>query len=207
MKSSSFSGKLAFIRWTALGLIIVLAAILALHTALKNVPADRGTAAIGGSFVLTDSSGKQVTDKDFLGKPMLVYFGYSYCPDVCPFTLQLMASALDKLGPDKDRIQPVFISVDPERDTPQTLAQYVRTPGFPDHLTGLTGTPEQIADVAHKYSVYYKKAGKGEGYLVDHTSAIFLMDTRGKYAAVFTHRSKVDDIAKCLRRHLDGKKC
>ena len=208
MPSSAPSPVLRRIRLIASALILVAALALGLQAIFKS-PAGRsgGGAAIGGAFTLTDSHGRTVTEKDFLGKPMLVYFGYTYCPDVCPFTLQLMAQALDRLGPDKARIQPVFISVDPERDTPQTLAQYIHSPGFPDNLEGLTGTPEQIADIAHKYAVYYKKAGEGDAYLVDHTSAIFLMDAQGKYAAVFTHNSSVDDIARCLRRHLDGKKC
>ena len=207
MTPSTLSTLLRVIRTVAVVLAVLAGLALVVHAGLKKPSTSSAGPALGGAFSLTGSSGRTVTDKDFLGKPMLVYFGYSYCPDVCPFTLQLMAAALDRLGPDKSRITPVFISVDPQRDTPQVLAQYIRSPGFPENLVGLTGTPTQIADIARKYAVYYKKAGAGDDYLVDHTSAIFLMDAHGKYAAVFTHRSSVDDIAKCLRRHLDGKKC
>jgi protein SCO1 len=206
MSTSSFSQTLRAIRWIAAAMVLVIAVSFAIQMA-RQKPPERITANIGGPFTLTDSSGKTVTDADFLGKPMLVYFGYSYCPDVCPYALQMMASALDTLGRDKGRITPVFITVDPERDTPETLAPYVRSASFPDGLVGLTGTMEQIKSVAKAYAVYFKKVGEGDDYIMDHTSAMFLMDRQGKYVAVFTHSSSVDDVAKCLRRHLDGKRC
>ena len=187
-------------------MVLVIAISFAVQM-LRQKPPARSEVQIGGPFTLTDQDGKTVTEADFLGKPMLVYFGYSYCPDVCPFALQMMATALDSLGKDKAKITPVFVSVDPERDTPENLAQYVRSASFPDGLVGLTGTPEQIKAVAGAYAVYYKKVGEGDDYIMDHTSAMFLMDKSGKYVAVFTHSSSVDDIAKCLRRHLDGKRC
>ncbi len=187
-------------------MIAVIAISFAVQMARQGKPAPQ-SANIGGPFTLTDQDGRTVTEADFLGKPMLVYFGYSYCPDVCPFALQMMASALDTLGDDKSRITPVFVSVDPERDTPENLAQYVRSASFPDGLVGLSGTAEQIKNVASTYAVYYKKVGEGDDYIMDHTSAIFLMDAKGKYVAVFTHSSSVDDIAGCLRRHLSGKRC
>ena len=206
MSTSSFSQVLRTIRWIAAAMVLVVAISFAVQM-LRQKPPARSEVLIGGPFTLTDQDGKTVTEADFLGKPMLVYFGYSYCPDVCPFALQMMASALDTLGEDKGRIQPVFVSVDPERDTPENLAQYVRSASFPDGLIGLTGTPEQIKAMAGNYAVYYKKVGEGDDYIMDHTSAMFLMDKKGKYVAVFTHSSSVDDIAKCLRRHLDGKSC
>ncbi|MDQ7018563.1 MAG: SCO family protein [Robiginitomaculum sp.] len=206
MSTSSFSQTLRAIRWIAAAMVLVIAVSFAIQMTRQPPPA-RTEVNIGGPFTLTDTSGKIVTQADFLGKPMLVYFGYSYCPDVCPYALQMMASALDTLGKDKSRITPVFITVDPERDTPENLAQYVHSASFPDGLVGLTGTPEQIKAIAKAYAVYFKKVGEGDDYVMDHTSAMFLMDKDGKYVAVFTHSSSVDDIAKCLRRHLDGKRC
>lgn len=211
MSTSSFSQTLRIIRWTAIALVLVIGVFFAIQMVMQArqnaAPVESSTANIGGPFTLTDTHGKIVTQADFLGKPMLVYFGYSSCPDVCPFALQLMAAALDILGKDKAKITPVFISIDPARDTPQSLAPYVQSPSFPDGLVGLTGTSEQVKAVARAYAVYFKKAGDGSDYLMDHTSAIFLMDARGKYVAVFTHSSSADAIARCLRRNLDGKRC
>ncbi len=187
-------------------MVLVIAIGFAVQMVLDTKPQTKG-AAIGGPFMLMNSKGHVVSEADFLGKPMLVYFGYSFCPDVCPYSLQMMASALEALGEDKTLITPVFISVDPERDTPENLALYEVSGSFPDGLVGLTGTEGQITSVAKAYAVYFKKVGEGEGYIMDHTSAIFLMDKNGKYVAVFTHSSSVDDIANCLRRHLDGQRC
>jgi protein SCO1 len=215
MSGSSNYPVLRFIRWIATAMVLVIVVSFAVQMVLQKragpmpvaITAKTPVANIGGPFTLVDSSGKTVTEADFAGKSMLVYFGYSYCPDVCPYALQLMASALDTLGKDKAKITPVFITVDPERDTPQALAQYITSPSFPEGLVGLTGSPEQIKAVAKAYAVYFKKAGEGDDYAMDHTSAMFLMDSQGKYVAVFTHSSGVDDIAKCLRRHVNGKRC
>ena len=115
-------------------------------------------ALVGGPFSLTDQDGRRVSEKDFLGKHMLVFFGYTYCPDICPTELQVMTAALDTLGPEAEKIQPVFVSVDPERDTPEVLKSYVEN--FGPRLIGLTGTPEEIAAIAKAYRVYYAKAGQ-----------------------------------------------
>ena len=114
-----------------------------------------GKATVGGPFTLTDHTGRRVTDKDFRGQHLLVFFGFTYCPDVCPSGLQVMTAALEELGPKAEKITPIFISVDPERDTPEQLALYVSS--FHPRLVGLTGTPEEIQQVAKAYRVYYKK--------------------------------------------------
>ena len=114
-----------------------------------------GTALVGGPFSLTDQDGRKVTDKDFLGKYMLVFFGYTYCPDICPTELQVMSAALDNLGAKADDIQPIFITFDPQRDTPEVLKQYVTN--FHPRLIALTGTPEEIAVAAKAYRVFYSK--------------------------------------------------
>ena len=141
-------------------------------------------AAIGGPFTLVDSAGKTVTDRDFRGKFMLVYFGYTFCPDVCPTTLNQVAVALDKLGAKADRVQPLFVTVDPARDTPEVMRQY--TAAFTPRLLGLSGTPEQIAAAAKAYRVYYAEHRTGPGpldYTMDHSSILYLMGPDGAFLA------------------------
>lgn len=162
-----------------------------------------GKALIGGAFTLTDSTGKRVTEQSFRGKYMLLFFGYTSCPDICPAGLQLMAGALEKLGPKAERITPVFISVDPERDTPEKLAGYVKN--FDPRLVGLTGTPEEIAAVTKAYKVYYAKTPSKEhpdDYTMDHTSIIYVMDPNGEFVTHFTPATSVDEMAAKLGKIL-----
>ncbi|HUB43859.1 MAG TPA: SCO family protein [Acetobacteraceae bacterium] len=143
-----------------------------------------GGPAVGGPFTLENSSGKTVTDQDFRGKFMLVYFGYTYCPDVCPTTLNAVASALDKLGPKAKALTPIFITVDPQRDTPGVMKQY--TAAFSPAIVGLTGTPDEIAKVAREYRVYYARHVTGPGpndYSMDHSSILYLMGPNGRFIA------------------------
>jgi len=139
---------------------------------------------IGGPFALVDGDGHTVTDGDFRGKYLLVYFGYTYCPDVCPTTLNAVAGALDRLGKKAERLQPLFITVDPRRDTPAVIKQY--TAAFTPRLLGLTGTATQIAAVAKEYRVYYAEHRTGPGpddYSVDHSSILYLMGPDGRFVA------------------------
>jgi cytochrome oxidase Cu insertion factor (SCO1/SenC/PrrC family) len=163
-----------------------------------------GKPAIGGPFALTDQDGRTVTSDSLKGKPTLIYFGFTYCPDVCPTSLLLMENAIEKLGPDAaKKVNLVFITVDPERDTPAQLAQYV--PSFHPRLIGLTGTAEQIAAVQKAYRVYAKKVADDKssaGFTFDHTSIMYLMDPKGQYVAHFTHATPVDRIAERLRKAL-----
>lgn len=164
-------------------------------------PISIGTALVGGPFSLTDQEGRKVTDRDFLGKYMLIFFGYTYCPDVCPTELQVMSAALDNLGAKADDIQPIFISVDPQRDTPEVLKQYVAN--FHPRLVGLTGTPEEIAAAAKAYRVYYSKAGNGSGpdtYLMDHTTITYLMDKQGKFLKHFSYSTDAAALAQALEK-------
>ena len=160
-----------------------------------------GIASIGGPFSLTGAGGKIVTDRDFSGKLMLVLFGYTNCPDVCPTELQTIAQALDKLGPDAGKIAPIFISIDPERDKPDALSAYVKA--FSPRITGLSGTPEQVAAAAKAYRVYYRKANadRGPDYTMDHSVFIYLMDGDGKYLTHFTFETSPSDIAEVLKKH------
>lgn len=157
---------------------------------------------IGGPFRLVDQSGSAVTDADYRGHWMLVYFGYTFCPDVCPTELQTIAAALDKLGPDAAKVAPLFITVDPARDTPAVLAKYVAL--FGHGIVGLTGTPEEIAAVARAFRVYYAKApvGGSATYLMDHSSFLYLLDPKGRLAALFNQDTSADDLAAGLRERL-----
>jgi cytochrome oxidase Cu insertion factor (SCO1/SenC/PrrC family) len=162
-----------------------------------------GKALVGGAFTLTDNSGKRVTDQDFHGKYTLVFFGFTSCPDICPAGLQLIAGALVKLGTKAQRITPIFISVDPQRDTPEKLAAYVKN--FDPRLVGLTGTPEEIAAVAKAYKVYYAKVPSKErpdDYTMDHTSIIYVMDPKGEFVTHFTPSTSVNDMAAKLDKIL-----
>ena len=162
-----------------------------------------GKALVGGPFSLTDSSGKHVTDKDFRGRDMLIFFGFTSCPDICPASLQLMSTVLDKLGPKADRITPIFITIDPERDTAPKLDEYVKH--FSSRIVGLTGTPEEIAAAAQAYRVYYNKVPNkvvpGD-YTMDHTGIIYLMDANGDYVTHFTPATPVDDMTAKLAKLL-----
>ncbi len=159
--------------------------------------------AIGGPFTLTNGAGKPVSDTSFRGKLMLVYFGYTFCPDVCPTTLNDVAQAMDKLGKRADGVQPVFITVDPARDTPDVVRQYAAA--FSPRLEGLTGTPEQIAAVAHEYRVYYAphKTGPNPGdYTMDHSSILYVMNAKGQFAGIIRADEGPDAMAADLGKYL-----
>ncbi|HEX5325884.1 MAG TPA: SCO family protein [Acetobacteraceae bacterium] len=162
----------------------VLLALLLFGAAAFLWLGNRPGVAIGGPFTLQNGAGQTVTDRSFRGKYMLVYFGYTYCPDVCPTTLQSVAGALDALGAKADRIAPIFITVDPARDTPAVMQRY--TAAFSPRLVGLTGTPEQIAQVTKEYHVYAAKHVTGPGpndYSMDHSSILYLMGPDGQFIA------------------------
>jgi protein SCO1/2 len=158
-----------------------------------------GRALVGGPFTLTSHTGNRVSEKDFAGRYMMIYFGFTNCPDVCPSGLQVMAAAVDRLGTKSRSIVPILITVDPERDTPEQLAKYVGQ--FHPRLVGLTGSEEEIRQVAKAYRVYYNKVKDEKstaGYTVDHSALFLLMDPEGKYAAHFTHGTSLDAMAKRL---------
>jgi protein SCO1/2 len=157
--------------------------------------------SIGGPFALQDGDGRTVTDKDFRGKYLLVYFGYTFCPDVCPTTLGAVADAMDKLGPAASHVQPLFITVDPKRDTPSVVKQYAAA--FGPSIEGLTGTPEQIAVVAREYRVYYAEHPTGKGpndYSMDHSSVLYLMSPDGGFVAPLRADQTGDEMAANLKK-------
>lgn len=166
---------------------------------------DQGTAAlIGGPFTLVDHTGRTVTEKDLKGKWSLIYFGYTYCPDVCPTSLSVMSQALDALGPQAERVRPVFVTVDAERDTVAQLALYQQS--FHPSFVMLTGTPEQVRKAAQAYRVYFRKAeSKGATeYLMDHSSITYLMDPDGHYVTHFGHEATPEAMADAMRGKLGG---
>ncbi len=169
-----------------------------------GAPAPLGQAeAIGGPFTLTDPAGKTVTDADFRGRFMVVYFGYTYCPDVCPTTLADLGQALDKLGARADAVRPVFVTIDPARDTPAVIGPYAAA--FSPRLVGLTGTAEQIAAVAREYRVYYAphKTGPNPGdYTMDHSSILYVMDKAGHFAGIIRADEGADAMAADLAKYL-----
>lgn len=189
-----------------LWLVVLVAAAFAInryYNAGQQAPLADGP---GGPFTLTSHTGAQVSDTDFLGRYMLVYFGYSFCPDVCPLDLQKMSVALYQLeqeGYDTAPLQPLFISIDPERDTVEELASFV--PDFHPSLIALTGSLPEIEAAARAYKVYFAKREQpgSDDYLMDHSAIIFVMDPEGNYVRLFSSRDKPSDIADALRSVLN----
>ena len=157
---------------------------------------------IGGPFTLVDQDGQTVTEANYSGRWLLVYFGYTYCPDVCPTSLSRNVDAIELLGDKGDLVTPVLISIDPQRDTPEKLKQYVGL--FNPRMVGLTGTPEQIAAVAKEYRVFYMRSpgDTPDSYVVDHSSLTYLVGPDGKVAQFFSHSASPEEIANRLKQRL-----
>jgi cytochrome oxidase Cu insertion factor (SCO1/SenC/PrrC family) len=160
-----------------------------------------GRGPVGGPFTLTDQTGKQRSDSEFRGKLMIVYFGFTYCPDVCPTDLMAITQALDALGPAAEGIQPVFITIDPERDT-RVLADYVSA--FHRSFIGLTGSAEEIRRVANLYKAFYAKVRdeRSGDYSIDHTGVIYLMGRKGEYLGFMPPQTNPDRLTEILRKNL-----
>ncbi|WP_339849041.1 SCO family protein [uncultured Nisaea sp.] len=159
--------------------------------------------AFGADFELTDHQGTVRTDDDFAGQWLLVFFGFTNCPDICPMTLAEIAAVMDGLGENASRIQPLFITIDPERDTPEALADFV--PRFDAGIIGLTGTPEQIGQTADSFHIYYDKieeAAAPDGYTMGHSSQLFLFDQSGGYAASWQYGTPAEEILTDLRERI-----
>ena len=175
--------------------------LLILFWAMGGVSKVAQPAAIGGPFQLTDQNGKAVTDKNLKGKPTLIFFGYTHCPDVCPTSLFEMSEVLRAMGKDADKVNAVFISVDPERDTPATMKDYLSS--FDPHLEGLSGDPAETAKVITSYRVYAKKVPTKDGdYTMDHTALIYLMDRDGRFVSPFNLKRSPEEAATELKRYL-----
>jgi len=165
---------------------------------LKNMTAP---AAIGGPFQLTDQAGQTVTDQDIKGRPSLIFFGFTHCPDVCPTSLFEISEVLKAMGKDADRVNAYFVSVDPERDTAKAMQEYLSS--FDPHLKGLTGGPEAVAKMLSAYRVYARKVPLKDGdYTMDHTALIYLMDRDGRFVSPFNLKRTPAEAATDLKRYL-----
>ncbi|MBR1221041.1 SCO family protein [Bradyrhizobium sp. U87765 SZCCT0131] len=158
-------------------------------------------AAIGGPFQLSDQAGQPVTEKSLQGKPTLIFFGFTHCPDVCPTSLFEISEVLRAMGSDADKVNAYFVSVDPERDTPAAMKDYLSS--FDPHLKGLTGNSDAVAKVISAYRVYAKKVPLKDGdYTMDHTALIYLMDRNGRFVAPFNLKRKPEEAAADLKRYI-----
>nr|WP_312162689.1 SCO family protein [Brevundimonas diminuta] len=170
----------------ALGLITMVV-VGGRQQAAQTTDVATGQPLVGGDFSLTNQDG-QVVDQTILnGKWTLVFFGFTYCPDYCPTTLGVLNAVQERMGDKAEDLQIVFISIDPERDTPQMLKDYLSSDGFPDGVIGLTGTPEQVAKAAKAYRAFYQKVGEGEGYTMNHGLTVYLMGPDGKFRSAVAH--------------------
>jgi protein SCO1/2 len=184
----------------AAGLVLCLGAIALIAGPQLSTPVMQA-ARIGGPFRLADQNGATITDQDLKGRPFLVFFGFTHCPDVCPTTLFDVSEVMRSLGPDAERTAALFITVDPERDTAPVLKDYLTS--FDPHVRGLTGDPEALAAVAKEYRVYYKKVPlDGADYTMDHTAIVYLMDKDGRFVSPFSLKRKPDVAAAELRKYL-----
>jgi protein SCO1/2 len=183
-------------------------ALLGVYALLLNSgPGDRvqssGKALVGGPFALVDPTGKTVTDQDFRGRYMLIFFGFTHCPDICPAELQVMAAAMDQLGPKAAKVVPIFITLDPERDTPEAVGAYVKN--FGPNIVGLTGSSEAVAAAAKAYRVSFSKfqdQDSGKNYTIDHSALAYLMGTDGEYITHIPYGTSVAQMLDILNRYL-----
>jgi protein SCO1/2 len=163
-----------------------------------DVPITRS--AVGGPFQLVDQDGRAVTQDDLKGRPTLLFFGFTHCPDICPTTLFEVSEILRQLGPDADKVRAAFVTVDPERDTPAVLKDYLGS--FDPHLMALTGSREDVERMLKSYRVYSRKVPTDGGYTMDHTALVYLMDKRGQFVAPFNMKRTPQEAATDLRRYI-----
>jgi len=197
----------------------VILAILALaFAALTGLALRRGilgpqsqTAAIGGPFHLVDQQGAPADASVLKNKWSAVFFGFTYCPEACPTTLLALGQTEKLLGPKAKDFQTVFVSVDPGRDTPKVMANYLSNASFPRHVVGLTGTPDQVAQAARAYKVFYQKAGDGPDYQVNHSTITYLMSPKGRFVCVIpygeTPQAMQGQIEKAMRQGAGAESC
>jgi protein SCO1 len=195
------SSRIALMAAAFLAGLVLCFGLVLIVTGRTSSPVAQQIAAIGGPFKLTDQNGQVMTEQDLKGRPFLVFFGFTHCPDVCPTALFEVSQIMRALGPDADRMRALFITVDPERDTPDVMKDYLSS--FDKHLAGLTGDAAAIAAVAKAYRVYVKKVPLEQGgYTMDHTAIVYLMDKEGRFVAPFSLKRTSEAAAADLRRHL-----
>ena len=194
----------------AVGSLVIVSVLLVMGPASLTSQSDvvgktvtMGTAAIGGPITLVSTNGETVTNQSYRGKWLLIFFGYTFCPDACPTALNNISVALEKLGADASKLQPLFITVDPQRDTREVMREYLKS--FDSRIVGLTGTQAQIDSVVKEYRVYVaqqKSESSGDDYLVSHSAYIYLMDPQGKFVNVIRGSEDGEAIAAWLRREM-----
>jgi protein SCO1 len=170
-----------------------------------QAPAQGASLQPGGPFNLVDQDGRPVDQSVLNGKWSIVFFGYTFCPDFCPLTLTTLGKTMQQLGPAAAKTQVVFITVDPDRDTPTALKTYLSSKVFPTNIIGLTGTPAQIAQAAKEYVVFYQKEGSGPNYTMDHSTALYLMDPKGQFHGVIADGLTPAEQAKQISDAMNGK--
>lgn len=193
--------------WAAMALVALLAACAPAEREAETAAVPAGCITdppeqIGGPISLVDKTGAPVTQAQFAGKPTLVYFGFAFCPDICPMSLQTARAAFEALGPEGETVQSALITLDPERDTPEVIGRYAATEVFPTGLVGLTGTPEQTAAAAKAFRVGWRKsqiAGSAADYVIDHTSFFYLMSSEWRPLAMYPSSLSPSDAAQCMR--------
>ena len=192
-----------FIRMFAWAAVVALAAAAGLAAfGIRPGSLDSGTlpfaAQVGGPFALTSHEGRRVTDRDLAGKPFAIFFGFTNCPDICPTTLLELTNRLAELGPDSEKLRVVFVTIDPEQDTPAFLKTYLAN--FDPRILGLTGTPPEIANVAKAYRAFYQKVTTSTGYTMNHEASVYLMDARGRFVGTLSHQEPADVQRSKLQR-------
>ena len=188
----------------AAAVAVAIAAAVGVHTfGPPRTTVGQGGVQIGGSFRLVDQTGRTVTDRDLKGKPTAMFFGFTYCPEICPTTLAALTAWMKALGPDADRLNVVYVTIDPERDTPRQMGVYLTS--FDPRIRGLSGTPAQIAKIAKEYRVYYQKVPlPGGSYTMDHSSVIYLMNSHGGFSGVISYQEASADALAKIRALLKG---
>jgi len=194
------------IRWTAWILVVLVAGLTVAVLVSPNIRdsllgqpgTGSGVAAIGGAFTMVDHTGKPVSDQDFVGKPSVYFFGFTHCPDVCPTSLYDISTLMEDLGPEADKLNVSFVTVDPERDTAQVMSDYISP--FDSRIVGLTGTPEQVSDMTKAFRVFSRKVNLEDGgYTMDHTATIYLMDAEGTFAGTIAYGEDTETALGKLR--------
>ena len=184
----------------ALSLALVTVVVVKMRDAGAAETASEGVAAVGGPFQMVNQDGQAVDQTLLDGKWSLVFFGFTYCPDYCPTTLTGLAATKQRMGDAAKDLQIVFVSVDPARDTPQALKDYLSSDGFPQGVIGLTGTPEQVAETARVYRAYFQKVGEGETYTMNHSLTVYLMGPDGQFRSALTHDLGPERSAQLIER-------
>lgn len=187
----------------ALGLITMVVVNGRQQSAQIAAETGTGQPTVGGPFTLTNQDGQVVDQSILKDKWTLVFFGFTYCPDYCPTTLGVLNAVQERMGDKAKDLQIVFVSIDPERDTPKLLKDYLSSDGFPDGVIGLTGTPEQTAQVAKAYRAFYQKVGEGEGYTMNHSLTVYLMGPDGQFRSAVAHDLGPDKTAKLIERAME----